>query len=666
MNTFRCSNCGFQIQRPTQPFSCPQCGRQAVGLFRLVAFTPPAQGGWPGQPAQPGMQPGMPQQPAWPSSPGMPQQPACRQQPGMPQPGMPQQPGMPHSRDAPAGGWPAQPQVAAAAGQSLGTAARRAADAATAGRRWLARHRHASPACLSSPACRSRADGPRSRKCRSRRPIPGANRRRSRRRCRNNRPPAVGPASPVCRSSRACRNSRACRSRACRRRRRPGPVACSNRRPHRGPDNRRWAQPGDGAARQLRRHRVSPGMPPRYPQPPSPAMPQSPPVPQPPAQGPQQPPVRDRQPPQPAPSSRSRASSRRRPSGAGPRRARDYAGPHGFSTASGRREAAGAASAIACRASPPADPQPSRQRPSPPAIRRPVRPLRRKARSRRPSVRRKPPPARARQRRPNRVRPQADGAAAFVNRRAVRRRRTGPAERRVGAVRRPSRVRRPRPAAGSRAEAGPPGPNRRVPRAWSGRSRKNCFRKSRPFRFATRRRSMPPAAYSSSTRTASWPWSKKTRSRSCSGSTSSAAVPPGRSCSVRRIRSACTAATAICTASTRPPASRSGRRPASASRWAMPCRWSIATATPGSVRTTAGWPASITRGGSRSRPSSAPGRSSTRRPSLPTACCMSARNSATCLPSISAAIAARTSGTRRPIRATWESSAPRPWSRPTR
>src|SRR5271170_1206846 len=98
MNTFRCSNCGFQIQRPTQPFSCPQCGRQAVGLFRLVAFTPPAQGGWPsptnmGQPAQPAM----PQQPAWPQQPypqagaqpqqGMPQQPGMV--PGM-QPGMPQ------------------------------------------------------------------------------------------------------------------------------------------------------------------------------------------------------------------------------------------------------------------------------------------------------------------------------------------------------------------------------------------------------------------------------------------------------------------------------------------------------------------------------------------------------------------------------------------------
>ena len=41
MNTFQCTNCGAQIQRPSQPYSCPQCGRQAVGLFRLLGPVPP-------------------------------------------------------------------------------------------------------------------------------------------------------------------------------------------------------------------------------------------------------------------------------------------------------------------------------------------------------------------------------------------------------------------------------------------------------------------------------------------------------------------------------------------------------------------------------------------------------------------------------------------------
>ena len=51
MNTFQCNNCGFQMQRPTQPYSCPQCGRQAIGLFRLVGYAPPAQGAGPPSPA---------------------------------------------------------------------------------------------------------------------------------------------------------------------------------------------------------------------------------------------------------------------------------------------------------------------------------------------------------------------------------------------------------------------------------------------------------------------------------------------------------------------------------------------------------------------------------------------------------------------------------------
>ncbi len=37
MKTYQCTGCGHQLQRPTQPLKCPQCGRQAIGLFRAVA-----------------------------------------------------------------------------------------------------------------------------------------------------------------------------------------------------------------------------------------------------------------------------------------------------------------------------------------------------------------------------------------------------------------------------------------------------------------------------------------------------------------------------------------------------------------------------------------------------------------------------------------------------
>lgn len=53
MKTFRCNKCGHELQRPTQPYKCPQCGTQAVGLFKLVQA-----GGQPGvPPAQPGVPP---------------------------------------------------------------------------------------------------------------------------------------------------------------------------------------------------------------------------------------------------------------------------------------------------------------------------------------------------------------------------------------------------------------------------------------------------------------------------------------------------------------------------------------------------------------------------------------------------------------------------------
>ena len=69
MNTFQCTNCGAQIQRPAQPYSCPQCGRQAVGLFRLLGPAPPGQPAAvrPGQGVPPSQTPpGVPGAPAWP------------------------------------------------------------------------------------------------------------------------------------------------------------------------------------------------------------------------------------------------------------------------------------------------------------------------------------------------------------------------------------------------------------------------------------------------------------------------------------------------------------------------------------------------------------------------------------------------------------------------
>ncbi|MDO4550972.1 MAG: hypothetical protein Q4C96_06945, partial [Planctomycetia bacterium] len=36
MKTFQCTKCGFSLQQPTEPFRCPQCGSQGIGLFRLM------------------------------------------------------------------------------------------------------------------------------------------------------------------------------------------------------------------------------------------------------------------------------------------------------------------------------------------------------------------------------------------------------------------------------------------------------------------------------------------------------------------------------------------------------------------------------------------------------------------------------------------------------
>ncbi len=36
MKTFQCNNCGYTLTQPTEPFRCPQCGVQRIGLFRAV------------------------------------------------------------------------------------------------------------------------------------------------------------------------------------------------------------------------------------------------------------------------------------------------------------------------------------------------------------------------------------------------------------------------------------------------------------------------------------------------------------------------------------------------------------------------------------------------------------------------------------------------------
>ena len=38
-HNFRCTNCGYELRRPAQPYTCPKCGRQAVGLFQRVPET---------------------------------------------------------------------------------------------------------------------------------------------------------------------------------------------------------------------------------------------------------------------------------------------------------------------------------------------------------------------------------------------------------------------------------------------------------------------------------------------------------------------------------------------------------------------------------------------------------------------------------------------------
>ena len=59
MKTFQCTKCGCTLAQPTEPFRCPQCGSQGIGLFRALgdsgngAYGMPQQGGF--RPQQPGM-----------------------------------------------------------------------------------------------------------------------------------------------------------------------------------------------------------------------------------------------------------------------------------------------------------------------------------------------------------------------------------------------------------------------------------------------------------------------------------------------------------------------------------------------------------------------------------------------------------------------------------
>ena len=59
MKTFQCTKCGCTLTQPTEPFRCPQCGSQGIGLFRALgdsgngAYGMPQQGAF--RPQQPGM-----------------------------------------------------------------------------------------------------------------------------------------------------------------------------------------------------------------------------------------------------------------------------------------------------------------------------------------------------------------------------------------------------------------------------------------------------------------------------------------------------------------------------------------------------------------------------------------------------------------------------------
>ena len=350
---------------------------------------------------------------------------------------------------------------------------------------------HNSRRCLRSLVCRSRADGPHSR----------------------SRQPILGFSSPACHSNRESHSNRECR-----RRRRPGPLGCSNRRPCRGRGRRRrvsrafphpqaplphplrqWVSRVFHRRRAFRRHEDS-------------------------SRTPRVPGRR---------ATRSRLLLRHhnhRRSPCRPRRDHNHRRVH---------------HSLASRLSHRANGQPAR-RPRPRAARLaawlfhrlrtlpsgrhrpwPRRPQNRRnrdsgLRSHQPRRAVRPPRQRANKRRLN-VRRRLCRPVSLPHPRLRRRSRPrNPWRRlnvlvrsrigRIGRMRNPRRCphvlvlprSRPRPRSLPLPPrpSRPPGPNPRLPTAWSGRFRKNCLRKSRPFRFATRRRSTPAAASSSNTRTA--------------------------------------------------------------------------------------------------------------------------------------------------------------------
>ena len=65
MKVYQCTNteCNYPIERPTQPFKCPNCGRQGLGQFKVVSGVQPASAS---PPAAPPLPPSPPPAPASP------------------------------------------------------------------------------------------------------------------------------------------------------------------------------------------------------------------------------------------------------------------------------------------------------------------------------------------------------------------------------------------------------------------------------------------------------------------------------------------------------------------------------------------------------------------------------------------------------------------------